>query len=739
MQEKGKAEAEEKAGEKVEEKAEEKAGKEAAGKAEKKAVEKAGKEAEEKAAEKAGKKDAGKAEEEAAEKAEKKAAEKAGEKAAEGGPGTEPSVPEYLKAFGYQGVTLKKSRWERQRARLIETYLAIDNGDLLHYFRELAGIPDRGTGLAGWYGANACTFGQKLGALAHLYLVTGDERLREKALYLAEEWGRCAEASQKLYDVNDTYVYDKLMGGFLDLYEALGYERALTYVKGLTESAARRFKRDIKRDGLQDAALAQNAMIEWYTLPEQLYRAYRLTGDTQYLNFAREWDYPYFFEKLEKKDFAVGPRHAYSHVNSLCSAARAYEATGDRKYLTAVKNGYEEILAHHTFATGGYGPAECLFPEEKGYLGDSLKPNWDKGRLYREYRNFGDAMVTRDDTWGSCEVSCCAWAVFKLTGYLMRFTGEARYGDWAEKLLYNGCGGQPDITPEGKVMYYANYFLDGGIKTVEDRRLQDSGVSFEWQCCTGTFPEDVAEYANLLYYTGEDGLYIAQYLPSEARLETQEGTLRLENISQYPQVQQLKFVVHTERGGVRGKMAEGASGCGEGTDTRPESRGTAQGIRTALHFRVPSWADGANEAKINGAGAAQAERIRPDTWLTLEREWQEGDVIELLFPFRLRFCPVDAYSPEIMALAYGPLVLVCDKMTVFQGDAERPEEWIRPSWREGYSVAFETLPGHVKGCGWLTRAFYPYYEVPELEWYYMYNRCEAPKRETDGTKVPAEM
>lgn len=55
------------------------------------------------------------------------------------------------------------------------------------------------------------------------------------------------------------------------------------------------------------------------------------------------------------------------------------------------------------------------------------------------------------------------------------------------------------ITQDGKVMYYADYFINGGLKSTEDGRLQDNGASFEWQCCTGTFPQDVAEYANLLY------------------------------------------------------------------------------------------------------------------------------------------------------------------------------------------------------------------------------------------------
>ena len=47
-----------------------------------------------------------------------------------------------------------------------------------------------------WYGNNVCTFGQKLGAFARLYLVTEDERLREKALALADGWGECASLNR---------------------------------------------------------------------------------------------------------------------------------------------------------------------------------------------------------------------------------------------------------------------------------------------------------------------------------------------------------------------------------------------------------------------------------------------------------------------------------------------------------------------------------------------------------------
>lgn len=89
---------------------------------------------------------------------------------------------EKLRDFRYQGVELKNSLWERQRRETIETYLAIPNDSLLHIFRKTAGLDAPGESLMGWYGNGASTFGQKLGAFAKLYAVTGDYRLKEKAV-----------------------------------------------------------------------------------------------------------------------------------------------------------------------------------------------------------------------------------------------------------------------------------------------------------------------------------------------------------------------------------------------------------------------------------------------------------------------------------------------------------------------------------------------------------------------------
>ena len=77
---------------------------------------------------------------------------------------------------------------------------------------------------------------------------------------------------------------------------------------------------------------------EWYTLPENLYSCYALTNDARYLQMAKEYDYSKeYYDPFANGVNAFTPdRHAYSHVNTLCSAAKAYEVTGNEKYFKAI-------------------------------------------------------------------------------------------------------------------------------------------------------------------------------------------------------------------------------------------------------------------------------------------------------------------------------------------------------------------------------------------------------------------
>lgn len=591
-------------------------------------------------------------------------------------------VTDVIRSFDYGHVTLTDSLWKRQRDYTIDLYLGIDSRDLLQKHKNRIGLKsDKYVALPGW-GSEP---GQLMGAYAKMYCVTGDIRLKAKAITLFEEWAACADEHPDILRYG-TYEFDKMIGGMLDMYEYLGHERTRTYIGLLTDRAIREFDTTIDRDGLQDHRM--RGQIEWYTLPEQLFRAYQLFGDEKYLHFANEWLYDYMWDKVLAHDFRIGPRHAYSHVNCLSSAARAYEVTGDKKYLDIMTIAYEELTTHHIYATGGYGPGENLFVDKEGYLGFMLESPWDLHGEDPTFINLGGDRVARSDAWGSCEVSCCAWAVFKFSYYLMRHTGDAKYGSWAEQFLYNCCGGQPDIRPNGDLLYYASYFADGAIKSVRDRRLLAGGINFQWQCCSGTWPQDVCEYTRQLYYYDDKSLYVAQYLPSKLDWNKDGVPVTVENISQFPQKDRIELHVKAD-----------------------------SPVRFNLKLRVPHWATGKNTLFIDGQ-PVEAD-IVPNTWLELDREWSDA-LICLQLEYRLYFKPVDEKRANLCALCYGPIVLVCTEMTALTGDREHPEEWIKPV--PGKEMTFQTLPGCAGVREEVVRTFVPYFTYPENEWYFMYNR-----------------
>lgn len=594
-----------------------------------------------------------------------------------------------MKAVLYKNVRLEHSAFKEQFESAVERYLNLPEDSLLYNFRKRKYKEAPGKPLTGWYGRQSFNFGQFCSALAKMYAQTNRGAIRAKLLKLWNEWAQCLEddgygfspPKEHYQEYIIAYEYEKLAGGLVDSCEYAGCEDALIWLKRLTGWY-------IKHMPVQDRD--QLYQVEWYTLSENLYRAYRLSGDEEYRKLAQQNEYPEFWERFLNPVFELEkPKHAYSHVNSLSGAAMAYQISGKEKYLDMIKAAYKEITENHIFATGGYGPCEDMFGKP-GYLGDSLKSAWD--------HTLSKALIrTRHDAQGSCEVSCCTWAAFKLCRYLMELTGELAYGQWAEQLLYNGVLTLPPVTRNGKIMYYANYYLDGGIKSSLDRRYHGAAEAYDdlnvtyhygWQCCTGTYPQAAAEYVNMIYFTDDEGIGISQYIPSSFSFQPEGTEERITIIcnTEYPKSDSIIYFI------------KGASG-----------------RKFRIRFRIPEWVKEDVTIRVNGKIVWTGR----DREAHLSEEWNDGDCIELKIPRCLHFRPIDQKNPDIAALCYGPLVLVTDDLAAFVKDRDRPEEWILPI--EGKPLCFETLEGSLEGIyPFEKRVFYPYYTYPEMKWYFMY-------------------
>ncbi|MBN1359749.1 MAG: glycoside hydrolase family 127 protein [Sedimentisphaerales bacterium] len=559
-----------------------------------------------------------------------------------------------LRPFDYRGVKLGRSRWQQQYASARDFYLSVSNDDILHGFRRAAGLNAPGAPLGGWAGRDSSViFGQWLQAMARTSQANDDTELRDKATFLVDEWAKTlgADGNPRMRH----YPWEKLVGGLSDMRQYAGHGGAPALLEKVVDWGVKALDRTRTPAANKPWELHSGVPLEWYTLSENLYRAHQLTGNAKYKEFGDVWRYDAYWNKFADNSAPTNAHgvHAYSHCNSFSGAAMAYLIEGDTRLLRIMENFCDFLQDSQCYATGGYGPAERYVIND-GALGESLTSRLD-----------------------SFEAPCCTWAAFKLARYLTMFTGQSRYGDWIERLLYNGIGAALPIVENGKHFYYANYHLGAGMKVYSRNN---------YTCCSGTYFQSVAEYQNLIYFKDETGLYVNLYLSSEVTWETVGRSIRLTQQTDYPE--------------------------GDTIAMRLEMAGPAN---FSLNLRVPGWAAGVS-VKVNGE--ALDVPAPPGRWASIHRTWRGGDVVEMTIPLHFRRAPIDRWHPNRVAVVRGPVVyaqqIVHKHLVSIPPDDEALNEWL---------VATDN-PAVFRYAGQEQSSqrddFMPFYRFAELQSYRMY-------------------
>jgi hypothetical protein len=517
--------------------------------------------------------------------------------AAEGALSPEVAAPaaDKISPFDYTGVRLLESRWQRQFQAARDFWLNLPEDDILHGFRSAAGLLAPGRPMGGWCERDSSTvFGQWLSGMSRIYRATDDTAMRDKAIRLFTEWAKTVKADGDCGMGH--YTFEKLVCGLVDLHVYGGHPEAVVMLEKVVDWASRTFSRE-NRPATPVRGNYSGRVSEWYTLSENLYRAWQLTGNPKFKNFAAAWLYHAYWDKFADSATPSDAQgvHAYSHVNTFSSAAMTYAATGDTRFLAIIRNAYDYLQNTQCYPTGGYGPSEFIVAPDGG---------------------LGRALETRQDTF---ETGCGSWAAFKLSRYLMQFTGEARYGDWTERILYNGIGAALPVTADGKNFYYSDYRVDGGMKVYNWET---------WTCCSGTYVQAVADYHNIIYFKDDAGLYVNLYVPSEVTWARPDGKIKITQQTNYPETDSSVLTVDVPRE-----------------------------TKFAIKFRIPAWTRDAS-LKVNGAPAAA--ECRPGTWAVLTRNWKSGDTVEIHIPLTMRMQPVDSQHPNRVAVVRGPVVLALE-------------------------------------------------------------------------------
>jgi uncharacterized protein len=479
-----------------------------------------------------------------------------------------------LGEFSYGDVTLDSALHEQQLQQTHAVLMDLSEDGLLKPFRQMIGQPAPGDDLGGWYRydpnydwhtfdagfAPSAAFGQWVSALARGHAITGSKAARDKVLRLNRLYAQTIDG--QFYENNrfPAYCYDKLVCGLIDSHKYAGDPDAFAILEKTTDVAMQHLPKHAIEHG-QSWRPGKDESWTWdesYTMPENLFLAYQRGAGERYRALGVQYLNDVFFDRLAAGQNDLAGRHAYSHVNSLCSAMQAYLTLGSEQHLQAAKKGFD-MLAAQSFATGGWGPDEILCATGSADVYDSLTK-----------------------THSGFETPCGSYAHFKLTRYLLRVTRDSRYGDSMEGVMYNTILGAKPLEADGRTFYYSDYNFKGR-KVYSPHR---------WPCCSGTMPQVAADYRINTYFRDARGVYVNLYIPSTLRW-TEGGTqIALTQKSEYPYDAHVQFAVKASRA-----------------------------AEFAVNLRIPAWADGASvsvNGKREGARAGSFARVLRE-WKTGDR------------------------------------------------------------------------------------------------------------------------
>ena len=404
----------------------------------------------------------------------------------------------------------------------------------------------------------------------------------------------------QLASSHEMYCDGHLIQAAIALHRGAGGSRALRIATKLADHLVREFAGQEK--GLDGHPIIETALAELY----------RETGQADYLELARQFvdqrghglagdsgmGHRYLQDATPVRDSVTEVGHVVRALYLEAGVTDVAVETGDRELLASSVRRWSDMVAAKTYLTGGNGSRHS-----------------DEG--------FGDRFELPPDR--AYNETCAAIASLQWSWRLLLATGDAKYADHMERILYNGFGGA--IATSGDRFFYVN-----PLQRREDHYEEDDPgrrrIWFKCACCP---PNIMRLLASVQYYlatvTGAgtgDTLTVQQYAP--ARLSGAD--LDVEIDTDYPW-----------SGAVTVRVLRAPA----------EARGLA--------LRIPSWSATAAAFTINDS--VERTVSSPDGYLLVRRQWQPGDELRLRLDLTPRWTLPDRRVDAVRgcaAIERGPLV-----------------------------------------------------------------------------------
>jgi uncharacterized protein len=414
------------------------------------------------------------------------------------------------------------------------------------------------------------------------------------------------------------------------------------------DQAARRLMAVARRlaDHLVATFLGREAGLDGHPVIETaLAELYRQTGARDYLALATQFvdqrgqglagdsgrGRRYLQDQMPIRETVTEEGHVVRALYLEAGVVDVATETGDAELLASSIARWEDMVATKTYLTGGNGSRHSD-------------------------ESFGDRYELPPDR--AYNETCAAIASFQWSWRLLLATGQARYADLMERVLYNAFGAS--VSTDGQRFFYVNPLQ----RRADHFEGDDPGRRHEWFSCACCPPNIMRLLASLQHYlatTAGGTLYLHQFTGAQLSVPLAGGTLAVSVSADLPWSGEVTVQV----------TGAPAAECG-------------------LAVRVPSWS---REPRLRVNGEHVPATLTEEGYLIITRAWRAGDVLSWTFGMAPRWVfphpRIDAIR-GCAAIERGPLVYCLE-----QSDQEAGAELADLALLSGTPLAQRpaTLPG----------------------------------------------
>ncbi len=517
----------------------------------------------------------------------------------------------YANEFPLGDITLLDSPLKRARDLNIKTLLQYDCDRLLAPYLKEAGLTPKGKSYPNWDGLDGHVGGHYLTAMA-INAATGDKECQKRMDYFISELQACADANAKNHPAwGKGYVggvpgSDRVWGNFKKG-DFSAYYGSWVPFYNIHKMFA----------GLRDAWLYcgnEQARLLFLSFCDWAIDLTAGLSDTQ-MEHLLDTEHGGMNEVLADAYAITGEQkylhaaHRFSHRRLLNPLMQRRDCLDNMHANTQVPKviGFERIAelggdeAYHT--AGAFFWDIVTGERSLAFGGNSRREHFPSKEACKDF-------VEDIDGPESCNTN----NMLKLTEDLHRRNPEARFADFYELAMFNHILSTQHPEHGGYV-----YFTSARPRHYRNYSAPNEAM---W-CCVGTGMENHGKYGQFVYTHKEDALFVNLFVASE--LNWKEKGIQLRQETGFPYAETSRITITQGKG------------------------------KFAMQVRYPGWVKpGKFTVKVNGQPVSVI--TGPSSYVTIDRQWKKGDVIDIQFPMHnsVKYLP---NLTQYIALMHGPIML----------------------------------------------------------------------------------